>query len=102
MKRKEKKVTPSSRSRTSDLWISAAFSTYSPPLCQLSYRRLTVEGLIAFKHKYWGSPKEGCILKCSISGLPFRGQELGFEPNKKQGITAIEATSIRYKSERLE
>ncbi|GIY62102.1 hypothetical protein CDAR_463301 [Caerostris darwini] len=29
---------PSSRSRTSDLWIPA-IHRYSPPLCQLSYRR---------------------------------------------------------------
>ena len=33
------KKTPSSRSRTSDLRMSAFLSNYSPPLYQLSYRR---------------------------------------------------------------
>ncbi len=35
------KTTPSSRIRTSDLWITAALANYSPPLYQLSYRRKT-------------------------------------------------------------
>ncbi|GIY58259.1 hypothetical protein CEXT_698081 [Caerostris extrusa] len=36
---------PSSRSRTSDLWIPA-IHRYSPPLCQLSYRRADGSAII--------------------------------------------------------
>ncbi|GIY62094.1 hypothetical protein CDAR_463241 [Caerostris darwini] len=38
-KKKKRSTFPSSRSRTSDLWIPAIHLSYSPPLCQLSYRR---------------------------------------------------------------
>ncbi|GIY61425.1 hypothetical protein CDAR_541931 [Caerostris darwini] len=40
-----KSTHPSSRSRTSDLWISVIQTNYSPPLCQLSYRRMSSTGL---------------------------------------------------------
>ena len=41
---RNKKRTPSNRIRTSDLWMSAVMlSNYSPPLYQLSYRRIHVE-----------------------------------------------------------